>query len=89
MEQLEVDIEDLKNAYSKLIEALNDIQDVDELDNKLYEDLDAIAQELDDLRREKENKLEEMQEEEDAEGNMQQWDKEYRTLENEYWKSQF
>ena len=60
-EMLEIDIENLKDAYERLQETLNDLKDVDGLDNE-YEDLYTIAEIINDNRIEKENKLERLEE---------------------------
>ena len=60
-EMLEVDIGDLKNAYNRIQEALNDLKDVDGLDEQ-YNKLHSIAEDINDLRIEKECELERMEE---------------------------
>lgn len=60
-EMLEVDIGDLKNAYNRIQEALNDLKDVDGLDEQ-YNELHSIAEDINDLRIEKECELERMEE---------------------------
>lgn len=60
-EMLEIDIENLKDAYERLQETLNDLKDVEGLDNE-YEDLYTIAEIINDNRIEKENKLERLEE---------------------------
>ena len=60
-EMLEVDIGDLKNAYNRIQEALNDLKDVDGLDEQ-YNELHSIAEDINDLRIENENKLERLEE---------------------------
>ncbi len=59
-EMLEVDIEDLKDAYKRIQEALNDLKDVDGLDEQ-YELLHSIAEDINDKRIENENKLERLE----------------------------
>lgn len=63
-EQLEVDIQDLKNAYKNLVEALNNIVDVDGLDEQ-YKELELIADEIDNERINLEIALEKLQEDND------------------------
>ena len=60
-EMLEVDIENLKDAYNRIQEALNDLKDVDGLDEQ-YNELHSIAEDINDKRIENENKLERMEE---------------------------
>lgn len=60
-EMLEVDIENLKDAYNRIQEALNDLKDVDGLDEQ-YNELHSIAEDINDLRIENENKLERLEE---------------------------
>lgn len=56
-ELLEVDIENLKDAYKRIQEALNDLKDVDGLDEQ-YNELHSIAEDINDLRIQNESKLE-------------------------------
>lgn len=60
-EMLEVDIENLKDAYKRIQEALNDLKDVDGLDDQ-YNELHSIAEDINDLRIENECKLERLEE---------------------------
>ncbi len=60
-EMLEVDIEDLKDAYKRIQEALNDLKDVDGLDEQ-YELLHSIAEDINDRRIKLEVKLERLEE---------------------------
>lgn len=60
-EMLEVDIENLKDAYNRIQEALNDLKDVDGLDEQ-YNQLHYIAEDINDKRIENENKLERLEE---------------------------
>lgn len=57
-EMIEVDIENLKDAYKRLKETLNDLNDVEDFSNEQYQLLHSIAEDINDLRIEKENKLE-------------------------------
>lgn len=60
-ELLEIDIENKKNAYEKIQEALNDLKDVCGLDEE-YEELYNIAEEINDSRIYDEARLERMEE---------------------------
>ena len=60
-EMLEIDIGDLKHAHKKIQEVLNDLKDVDGLDEQ-YNELHSIAEDINDLRIEKERKLEGLEE---------------------------
>ena len=60
-ENLEIDIGDLRHAYEKMQEVLNDLKDVDGLDEE-YEQLNKIAETINDLRINKEAKLERLEE---------------------------
>lgn len=60
-EILEVDIEDLKNAYDNIVLAMNDIKAVDNLDEE-YAQLESIANSIENLRIKKEVRLEYLQE---------------------------
>lgn len=59
---LEIDIGDLRHAYEKMQEVLNDLKDVDGLDEE-YEQLNNIAEAINDMRIDKEIKLEYLEEE--------------------------
>jgi hypothetical protein len=88
MEDLEVQIKDLKNAYTNVIEAMNNISDVDGLDEE-YTYLDTIAQLIDDKRTSFESELEDLKEEAYYKENEQQWKREQKEQEYAYWQSQF
>lgn len=60
-EMLEVDIENLKDAYKRIQEALNDLKDVDGLDEQ-YNELHSIAEDINNLRIQNESKLERLEE---------------------------
>lgn len=59
---LEIDIENLKDAYKRLQEALNDLKAIDEFEDDKYNDLFYIAEDINDLRIKKESKLERLEE---------------------------
>lgn len=61
-EMIEVDIENLKDAYKRLKETLNDLNDVEDFSDEQYQLLHNIAEDINDLRIEKENKLERLEE---------------------------
>lgn len=61
-EMLEIDIGDLRNAYEKLQEALNDLREVEDFSEEQYHQLFDIAEDINDLRIEKESKLERLEE---------------------------
>ena len=61
-EMLEIDIENLKDAYNRIQEALNDLKDVGNYSDAQYEELGYLAEDINDLRIEKENKLERLEE---------------------------
>ena len=60
-EILEIDIGDLRHAYEKMQEVLNDLKDVEGLDED-YIELNEIAERINDLRIDKEVKLERLEE---------------------------
>lgn len=60
-EILEIEIGDLRHAYKKMQEVLNDLKDVDGLDED-YIELNEIAERINDLRIDKEVKLERLEE---------------------------
>lgn len=62
-EILEIDIGDLKHAYEKMQEVLNDLKDVDGLDDD-YIELNEISERINDLRIDKEVRLEILEERE-------------------------
>ena len=49
IERIEIDIQDLKNAYDDIVRAMNNIQDVDGLDEQ-YKQLEILADEIDNKR---------------------------------------
>ncbi len=59
---LEIDIENLKDAYKRLQEAINDLKAIDEFEDAKYNDLFYIAEDINDLRIKKESKLERLEE---------------------------
>lgn len=59
-ERLETDIGDLKHAYEKMQEVLNDLREVEGLDEQ-YNLLHTIAEEINDKRIENENELERLE----------------------------
>lgn len=61
-EMLEIDIGNLRNAYDKIQESLNDLRDVEEFEDTKYNDLFYIAESINELRIEKESKLERLEE---------------------------
>ena len=60
-EILEIDIGDLRHAYEKMQEVLNDLKDIDGLEAE-YLQINDIAETINDLRIDKEVKLEILQE---------------------------
>lgn len=61
-EMLEIDIDNLKDAYNRIQEALNDLKDVENYSDEQYEELHYIAEDINDLRIKKECKLERLEE---------------------------
>lgn len=88
IEDLEVQLQDVKDAYDNLVSALNDLQDVEGLDEQ-FRELDRIIQDVDNQRIELEEKLENLEEEAYMQENKEQWKKEQRDQDYQYWKSQF
>lgn len=74
-EELEVDIQNIKNACNKLVQAMNDIVDIDGTDEQ-YQDLERIYDELDNERINLELALEQIEEENGFEEHQEQWEKE-------------
>lgn len=85
-EELEVDIANLKHAYEKLYEVMNDIEDVDGMQEQ-YEILEHIQDEICGKRVELEIELEELQDEEYFEENKEQWQKEIAQQNRDYERS--
>lgn len=88
MENLKIEIQDVKNAYENVISAMNNISDVDGLD-EIYSYLDTIAHLIDDKRIDLEHDLENSEEEAMYKENAEQWKKEQKEQEYAYWQSQF
>jgi len=87
MENIKIDIQDLKNAYDNILKAINDLSEVDGLDEE-YKQLDLIAQTIDDKRIELEAELENLEEEAYLQENEEQWKSEQKEQEYSYWKTQ-
>lgn len=72
-EIIEISIEDLNNAYDKIVQAMKDIIELDELDEE-YSQLEQILDKIKEVRMNKESKLEKLQEiEEDPDTKYQQF----------------
>ena len=87
MEEIKIQITDLKNAYNDILSAINNLKDIEGLEE--YEQLNTIADTIDEKRRELEKELEELEEQQYMEEHEEEWKAEKRELENEYWNSQF
>ena len=61
MEEVKVNIQNIKDAYDNIIQAMNNISEVDGLDEE-YKMLDTIAQTIDDKRIELELELKNLEE---------------------------
>lgn len=88
MEEIEVQITDLKNAYNDILSAINNLKDVEGLDAE-YEQLNTIADAIDERGTDLEKELEELKEQQYIKEHEEEWKAEKRELENEYWNSQF
>lgn len=88
IEWLEADIQNLKDAYSELVKAMNNIVEIDALDEQ-YKELELIADEIDDERLNLEIELEQLQEEQFLEENQEQWQKEKQEELTQFWNSRF
>ena len=88
MEEIKVDILNIKDAYDNILKAINDLADVDELDEE-YKQLDYIAPALDEKRIDLEAELENLEEEAMYKENEEQWKSEQKEQEREYWNSKF
>lgn len=85
LEQIEVDLEDLKNAYNDVISAMNNLKDIEGLDEE-YKQLDVILGILDDKRIDLEEKYERLEDEAYYKENELQWKSEKINESNEYWR---
>ena len=83
LEIIEVEIKDLKNAYANIIEAMNNLKDVDGLDEE-YKQLDIILEAIDDKRIDLESEEEDLKEQQCYQSNKKQWKKEKRQQDLEY-----
>lgn len=88
LEDLEVQLQDLKNAYQNLINGLNDLEGVEGLDEQFIE-LDRIIRDVNEQRIELEARIEFLEEEAYMQENKEQWKKEQRDQDYQYWQSQF
>lgn len=88
IEDLEVQLQDVKNAYQNLINGLNDLEGVEGLDEQFIE-LDRIIRDVDEQRIELEARIEFLEEEAYMQENKEQWKKEQRDQDYQYWQSQF
>ena len=61
-EILQIDIENLNNAYYEIEKALNNLKDVEDFSNIQYQELHNIAENINDLKIEKEIELERLEE---------------------------
>lgn len=86
MEEIKVDILNIKDAYDNILKAINDLADVNGLDEE-YKQLDYIVQVLDEKRIDLEAELENLEEEAMYKENEEQWKSEQKEQENQYWKS--
>ena len=83
LEIIEVEIKDLKNAKTNIIEAMNNLKDVDGLDDE-YKQLDIILEAIDDKRIDLESEEEDLKEQLHYDTHKQQWQKEKRQQDLEY-----
>lgn len=83
MEQIRVDIGDLENAYTNVIEAMNNINDVEGLDEE-YRQLDLIAQAIDKKKLDLQTELDYLEEEAFYKENELKWKEEQEEQEREY-----
>lgn len=83
IEMLEIDIENLKNAYTNIIELLNNIDGIDDLDED-YKQLEKIAENIDNKRLDFENERDNLEEEAFYKENEEQWKLEHRQQEYDY-----
>jgi len=83
---LEANIQNLKDAYSELVKAMNNIVEIDALDDQ-YKQLERIADEIDNERINLEIELEQLEETMFYEEKQEQWQKERQEELEQFWKS--
>ena len=86
IEKIEIDIQDLKNAYTNIVEAMNNIKDLDGLD-ETYRSLDIALYDIEDMRIKLEVELENLEEEAYNKENAEKWKREQRDQDYEYRRS--
>lgn len=85
IEQIKVQIQDLTNAKTNIIEAMNNIKDVDGLDAE-YTNLDVILQTIDDKKADLQTAYDKLEEEAYYQENEEQWKAEKAEELREYWR---
>lgn len=85
IEILNVQLKDIKNAIQDIINAMNNISEIDDLDAE-YKLLDVTLSTLEETKTEIANKLEFLEEEAYYKENEEQWKLERTMQENEYWR---
>ena len=82
LEILEIQIKDLENACDNVIEAMNNIKDVDGLDEE-YKSLDLVLYAIDDLMVKLKVEQENLEDEAMYKENAEKWKREHK---NEYYE---
>ena len=85
IELLKAQLEDLKSATSNIIEAMTNIGSFNELE-EAYKSLDLVLYDIEDITTKYEVEIENLEEEAYYKENEEQWKKEKRAEENEYWR---
>lgn len=86
IEELEEAIKHLKKAYNTLIEAMDYLNEIEGLVDE-YQQLETIADTVDNTRIDKEYELEQLEEEAYMQENEEQWKAEQKEQWQEYWNS--
>ena len=86
MELIKIQLEELKKAQESLIKAMEIVGEFDELEEE-YKSLDLVLYRIEDLISGYRIQFDNLEEEAMYKENEQQWKKEQRDEENEYWRS--
>lgn len=88
IENIEVELKDVKSAIENIEQALNNLNEIEGINDE-FKMLEMILSTLDDIRLDIERKLENLEEEAIFSENEEIWRKEKEQENREYWSSQF
>lgn len=86
IDELNMDIDNLKKAYDSIIEAMNYLNDVDGLLDE-YRQLETISDTIEEAKIDKETEVENLEEEAYMKENEEQWKAEQKEQLREFWNS--